>query len=98
MSFKLVIRQCEIHFIRFSADSPRDLSPYLSWVSIEKLIEDKVKDAVQEQAASIEVLKEELKIVQSELKEEKVKRRRLTRTGLFSNKCIIINQLNKMIS
>ncbi|XP_063695418.1 uncharacterized protein LOC134826844 [Bolinopsis microptera] len=65
---------------RFSADSLRDLSPYL-WVSIEKLIGDKVKEAVKEQAASIELLKEELHIVRLELKEEKAKRRRLTRTA-----------------
>ena len=93
-SFELVIRQlCEIYFIRFLADLPRDLSPYL-WASTEKLIEDKVKKAVKEQAASIEQLKEELKIVRLELKEEKVKRRRLAaRTGLFSNTFLIINKL-----
>ena len=91
MSFKLVIRQCEIHFIRFSADSPQDqspyLSPYLSWVSIEKVIDIKVKNAVHEQAASIKLLKEEVKMLRSELKEEKNRRRRL-KTGLFSNKFI----------
>ena len=63
-------------------------------MSIERLVEDKVKEAVKEQAASIEQLKEELKIVRLELKEEKVKRRRLaTRTGLFSNTFLIINKL-----
>ena len=93
-SFELVIRQCEIYFIRFSADLARDLSPYDLWVSTEKLIEDKVKEAVKEQAASIEQLKEELKIVRLELKEEKVKRCRLAaRTGLFSNTFLIINKL-----
>ena len=71
------------HFIRI--DTPRrSTSSYLLEESIEEKIREVVSRKTKELGDELQKVKEDLKSVRLELKEEKSKRRRLfNRTGLF---------------
>ena len=84
----------------YSADSPRDVSHpgrhLLSYLSVDRVISERLADTVrkvEEQAAEIAQLKGRVDTLEVQLKEDRVKRRRLTKSGLLSNTFLINNKL-----